>query len=142
MTARNLVFLCVFVAAGCASAGDGQTEPATTTTIMSVRPDCAAIADNARVLANRVRQLVTGESTVDEVRAAVDDLARAVDDAKAAVTPEAHSQFDEAGRALRQVRDSLDAEPVDWTGMHAGADDLVIALRDVATTVCGSTPTS
>jgi hypothetical protein len=138
----RLVLLCAFVS-GCASAGDGQNEPAaTTTTIMSVRPDCAAIADNARVLANRVRQLVTGESTVDEVRAAVDDLARAVDDAKAAVTPEARAQFDEAGRALRQVRDSLDAEPVDWTGMHAGADDLVIALRDVATTVCGSPPTS
>jgi hypothetical protein len=142
MTARNLVLFCAFVVSGCASGGDGQTEPTATTTIMSVRPDCAAIADNARVLANRVRQLVTGESTVDEVRTAVDDLARAVDDAKAAVTPEARAQFDEAGRALRQVRDSLDAEPVDWTGIHAGADDLVIALRDVATTVCGSPPTS
>jgi hypothetical protein len=141
MTARNLVFLCALAVAGCSAAGDGQNEPAAPTTIMSVRPDCAAIADNARGLATELRQLTTGESTIDEVRATTDELARAVDDAKATVGPDARAQFDEAGQALRQVRDSLNVQPVDWAGVHAGADDLVTALRDVAT-VCDSAPTS
>jgi hypothetical protein len=141
MTARKLVLFCALVVAGCSATGDGQTEPAATTTIMSVRPDCAAIADSARGLANELRQLVAGGSTVDEVRTATDELARAIDDAKATVGPDARAQFDEAGHALRQIQDSLDAQPADWVGVHAGADNLVVALRDVAT-VCDPAPTS
>jgi PBP1b-binding outer membrane lipoprotein LpoB len=140
MTARKLVLLSALVVAGCSTAGDGQHEPAATTTIMSVQPDCAAIADNARRLATELRQLAAGDSTVDEVRAATDELARTVDDAKATVGADARARFGAAEDALRQVRDSLDAQPVDWAGVHAGADDLVTALRDVAD-VCDATPT-
>jgi hypothetical protein len=141
MTARNLVLFCALVVAGCSSAGDGQNEQAATTTTTSVRPDCAAVADEARGLATEFRQLVAGDSTVDEVRTATDELARAVDDAKATVGSEARAQFDEAGSALRQIRESLGTQPVDWSAVHAAADDLVAALRDVAT-VCDPVPTS
>jgi hypothetical protein len=141
MTPRNLVFFGVLVLAGCSSEAGDQSAPVTTTTIVSVRPDCAAIADNARGLATELGQLATGDTTVDDVRAAADELAHAVDDAKATVGPDARTQFEEAGQALRQVQDSLAAQPVDWAGVHAGADALVTALRDVAD-VCDPAPTS
>lgn len=141
MTARNLVLVCALVVAGCSPAADGQHETAAATTTTSIRPGCAAVADNARGLATEVRQLVAGDSTVDQVRAAVDELARAVDDAKAAVGPDARAHFDEAGHALDEVRATLNAQPVDWAGVRAAADDLVVALRDVAT-ICDAVPTS
>ncbi|MFL6118085.1 hypothetical protein [Actinophytocola sp.] len=141
MTPRNLVLLGALVIAGCSSGTGEQSAPATTTTIVSVRPDCAAIADNARGLAAELEQLAIGDTTVDDVRAAADGLARAVDDAKATVGPDARAQFEEAGQALRQVQDSLAAQPVDWSGVHAGADALVTALRGVAD-VCDPAPTS
>jgi hypothetical protein len=140
MTARNLVFLCALVVAGCSSGGDPQAAPVTTT-ITSVRPGCVAIADNARALATEFRQLVAGTSDLDQVRAATNQLAGTIGDARAAAGPDARADFEEAGHALRRLQDSLNTQPVDWAGVHAAADELVAALRDVAG-VCDAVPTS
>jgi hypothetical protein len=152
VTVRHLAaLLCAALAlAGCTSATNDQpSRPTTTTTTTtetstsaSVRPECVAVADQAQALLTAVARLATGQSTVDQVRAAAGELSDAFDDAKAALGPDARAQLDEAGQALRQVQDALAAQPVDTTALRTAAARLFAALGDAATVCSTGSPTS
>jgi hypothetical protein len=153
VTVRHLAaLLCAALAlAGCTSATNDQpSRPTTSTTTAttepptsaSVRPECVAVADQAQALLTAVARLATGQSTVDQVRAAAGELSDAFDDAKAALGPDARAQLDEAGQALRQVQDALAAQPVDTTALRTAAARLFAALGDAATVCSTGSPTS
>lgn len=119
------------VVAGCSSAGPAAPAP-TASTIVTVVPDCTAVTADARALATEVGRLLNRETTLSKVQAAVDDLAASIDNAKGTASAAVRELYDRAGQALRDMRNALTAQPVDWPAARAAADALVAAFRDAA----------
>jgi hypothetical protein len=142
VTTKLILMLCALALAGCSSTTNGGSSQETasttgpeTSTTTSIRSECADLADEARGLATEVGRLVSGEAGVDDVRAAANELSGALEDAKATVGPDARAHLDEAGVALQQAQDALNAQPIDGAALRAAANDLVTSLGD-AVAIC------
>jgi hypothetical protein len=117
------------------------TTTGTPTTVSTLDPECRQVADDAQALVAEVGRLATRDATVDDVRAAASTLATSFDEARAAVSPAAQANLDQAGQALQRLQDALSAQPVNTAELRQAANDLVTALGDAATVCSGSSPT-
>ncbi|GAB2984324.1 RDD family protein [Amycolatopsis acidiphila] len=140
------------VVGGCQSGGSEPpaAPPATAATmappaspLASVRPECASLVDSGQALAATVSELVQGTASREQVRIAAAQLSSAIDSAQHTVGAEISARLNDVKAALQRVVDAAGAQPPDGAAMRAGVNDLLVALRDVATSCqAAGTPTS
>ncbi|HJQ47489.1 MAG TPA: hypothetical protein VJ870_14415 [Amycolatopsis sp.] len=77
-------------------------------------------------------QLLQGNASVDQVRAAAGQLSSAINSAQQSVGTDMTARLNDAKAALQRVLDAAGAQPPDTAAMRAGVNDLLTGLRAAA----------
>ncbi|HKS47296.1 MAG TPA: hypothetical protein VJT49_19725 [Amycolatopsis sp.] len=146
------VILSVLTLAGCGPSGGGASPtpppPATTTagTSAQIRQECANLAAQGQALRTQVDQLVAGQTSRDQVRAAAQSFATELNTAAGTLGSMVGSSIDDAKASVQEMLAALNAQPVDVAGARAAAADALDGLHGTGQ-VCpefsrSATPTS